>query len=49
MDYLAQMENVEVPQENKLEVVKAIEVISPIARSREVTGKRTFLYAMETK
>ena len=41
------MENVEVPQENPLVVLNATEVVTPIATSSEVTGKRTFSYAME--
>ena len=45
--YLVPMENVEIPQENPLEVVKAIEVVTPISSYKEVIGKRNFSYAME--
>ena len=49
MDYPSPMKNAEVSQENPLVVIKATKVVTPIATNLEVTGKRTFSYAMETE
>ena len=47
LDNLEPIESVQDPQENPLVVVKAIEVITPLARSTEATTKRIFLEAMQ--
>ena len=43
------MESVEGSPENPLALVKATKVVTPIAASSQVTGKRTFTDAMETE
>ena len=49
LDYTAPMERVEASPKNPLESMKATKVVTPIIASSEVTCKRNFSNAMETK